>query len=319
MDDEPLPTLSRRLAHELRQPTDVGLRPLRKVEPDDARDELLALSFIHDLHLAPWTKIGSQARWQHHPVVAELKQRAESELLASIGAPVAGSSPPIDAADMVRRIAARDRVAPIYDWVAHDATRDELIEFLALEGGPDDGFDDLVASCQIGLEGEPKLEMSRNYWDEMGRGDARQVHRSLHRELTSALDLPHVSRADLPLEALHRMLLTTTLATNRSLQSELIGLLGMIELQAGPRCRQVVHGLERLELPAGALPFYAIHAETDPRHGKDWLDHVIMPLAREEQVAEGIVRGATWRSTVDRAFFKALWGTFADVSEPQAA
>ena len=34
-------------------------------------------------------------------------------------------------------------------------TAADLVDFLALEGGPDADFDDLVALCQIGLRGSP--------------------------------------------------------------------------------------------------------------------------------------------------------------------
>lgn len=319
MDSERLPHLARHLTLALRQSHDGGLQTLRNIEPENERDELLALSFVHDLHLAPLTSVGSQARWQHHPAVAGLKQRAEATFVSSLNDSTGTAVSSTVAHETIRAIAARDRTPPIYEWVAHDASRRELVDFLALEGGPDDGFDDLVACCQIGLTGSPKMEMAQNYWDEMGAGDPSQVHRSLHRELRTALELPTISRADLPVVALRRMLLTSTLATNRSFQPELIGVLGMIELQAGPRCRQVVRGLERLDLPVAATPFYAVHATTDPRHGKDWLDKVIAPLSRDAHTAGGIVRGARWRSAVDNAFFTSLGKQFGHEREPQAA
>ena len=46
------------------------------------------------------------------------------------------------------------------------------------------------------------------------------------------------------------------------------------------------------------------HAVADPRHGKDWLDHVVSPLAeRHPDWAPRIVTGAAWRSHVNAAFF----------------
>ena len=39
---------------------------------------------------------------------------------------------------------------PIYDWLAEDATLDELVEFISLEGGPDADFDDLSRSARWG-------------------------------------------------------------------------------------------------------------------------------------------------------------------------
>jgi hypothetical protein len=321
MDAKRVPSLHRRLERALHRSTDDELRMLDDGEPTDTHDELLALACIHDLHLAPLSAVGAAARWQHHPTVAAIKQRAEANLLARFPSeppsaePIAGE----DARSLVRQIAASNRIPPIYDWAAEDATHEELVEFITLEGGPDDGFDDLVALCQVGLGGTPKMEMARNYWDEMGCGDPAAVHRTLHRDLARALDLPAVPRTQQGVATLRRTALTTTVATNRALQPEMVGVLGMIELQAGPRCRKIVRGLDRLGLPAGARPFYEVHATTDPHHGKYRLDDVIGNLAEDPTFAEGIVRGARWRSEVDGAFFAELYEILVEGVEPQAA
>ena len=60
---------------------------------------------------------------------------------------------------------------------------------------------------------------------------------------------------------------------------------------------------ERCDAPAGAYPFYAVHAEVDPRHGKDWLDKAIATVVAENpDWGPRIVRGALWRSAVNSAF-----------------
>jgi hypothetical protein len=64
--------------------------------------------------------------------------------------------------------------------------------------------------------------------------------------------------------------------------------------------------MERLGLSAEALPFYQEHAATDPRHGKDWLDHVIAPLAANPETGRRMVRGARWRSTANARFLAAV-------------
>ena len=183
----------------------------------------------------------------------------------------------------------------------------ELRQFVAIEGGPDGGFDDLVALCQVGLDGVAKMEMARNYWDEMGDGNPADVHTDLHRQMASALQIPEIARELLPEPALARSALGGLLATNRWLQPEMIGALGLIELQAGPRCRLVLEGFNRLGLPAEAGTFYAVHADVDPRHGQDWLEHVIAPLASESpDWGERMVRGAAWRWAVNAELFDTL-------------
>ena len=278
------------------------LEVLRGARPLDERDALQSLLTIHELHIGAIDRVGPAVRWQHHPVVAELKGRLEDLLLADVDA-TAPAPRSGDAVTAMRALARRDLVPPVYDWLAEEASMEELVRFLALEGGPDGGFDDLVAVCQVGLEGEPKLELARNYWDEMGRGILAEVHTVLHQQLGAAIGMPAVPREEQPLSGLRRTALGTTLATNRYLQPELVGALGLLELQAGPRCRRVVRALTRLGAPAGAFPFYVEHADVDPIHGKAWLDKVVAPLQDDEWWSAGIVRGARWRSAANAAFF----------------
>jgi hypothetical protein len=268
------------------------------------REQLLTLLDVHALHLAPLQRLRGAEEWQHEPRVARVKGQLEAAYQAHLGP---DTEPAGDAADALRRIARRDLVPPIYDWLAHIADDREVASFLALEGGPDADFDDLVALCQVGLEGLPKVTLAVNYWDEMGRGALNAVHTELHRDMVHALHVPTVGVDDLPLEALERKVLGGYLATNRSLQPEMIGALGLLECQAGPRCRRVVTALNRIGASRAALAFYEEHAIADPRHGKDWIDDGVVPLLeRSPEWGPRIVRGARWRSTVNSRFFASM-------------
>lgn len=265
------------------------------------RDRFLALLDIYDLRLGP---VSRQTRDAEHPFVSTTKWRLESEWLDEL----AGMSDPVliagDVLDGLRALAARDRLPAVYHWLATSATREEAVRFLALEGGPDGGFDDLVAACQIGLTGEPKVELARNYWDELGNGTPDRVHTVLHDRLVAALGLPRLPRGEQPVEALERAALGGLLATNHWLQPEFLGALGLTELQAGPRCRMVLRAFDRLGAPDDAYPFYVEHADVDPRHGRDWLDHAIAPAVAAHPEWRGrVLRGALWRSRTNAAFF----------------
>lgn len=289
---------------------DRGLERTLDIQPVGRRDAALALAQVHDLHLAPVEDLGARVRLQHHPVVATLKHRLEATYLRRLPTPQSSEG---DAVAGMRKVASIDLVPPVYDWIAEKATLEEVRTYLSLEGGPDGGFDDLVALCQIGIEGEAKVELATNYWDEMGRGELARVHTELHERMSEALQLAGVERRDQPVEALERSLLGSVLATNRALQPELIGALGLLELQAGPRCRRVVKGLKRLGCGDAALAFYEEHAVADPRHGKDWLDHVVGPLAeRFPHWGPRIVTGARWRSHMNAQFFAMAGGLPTD-------
>jgi hypothetical protein len=281
----------------------VALSALHGARPVDRLDRFHTLLAIYELHAAPLTVLGPRVRWQHHPAVAEIKTRLEAEWLAELDARRLPQLP-ADAVSAMRALAARDRLPAAYRWLAKEADWDQLVQFLALEGGPDAGFDDLVALGQVGLTGSAKMELGTNYWDEMGNGDPDAVHTALHDRLVAAIDMPRIPVDDQPVEALERMALGGLVSTNRWLQPELLGALGLIELQAGPRCRLVLQAFDRLGAPAAAYPFYEVHAEVDPRHGKDWLEKAVGPtVAARPDWGPRVIRGAWWRSSVNAAFF----------------
>ncbi|MEX2289267.1 MAG: iron-containing redox enzyme family protein [Mycobacteriales bacterium] len=290
-----------------------ALELLRSAEPVDRRDRFRTLLRVYDLHTAPLDVVGEAVRHQHAPAVAELKNRLEAEWLDELeqawqqAGPLTDCRTPAEVVQAMRAVAAKDRLPAAYKWLATTATWEQVVDFLALEGGPDGGFDDLIALCQVGLSGTAKLELAKNFWDEMGQGELAGVHTQLHADLVAAIDMPSVPREELPVAALERIALNGLMATNRWLQPEMIGALGLLELQAGPRCRLVLQAFDRLGAPQGGYPFYVEHAEVDPVHGRDWMDKAIEPLAAERpEWGPRMVKGAWWRSTINLAFFAGL-------------
>ena len=264
------------------------------------RDRFLNLLRIYAWRLGPVTE---ESRFAETPETAALKWSLESEWLDELSTlhdPLLDG----DVLPGMRALAARDRLPDVYDWLARSATWPEVVAFLALEGGPDGGFDDLVAACQIGLGGPAKVELARNYWDELGNGDPAEVHTVLHDTLVEACGIPRVPLEEQPVEALERIAFGGLLATNHWLQPEMLGALGLTELQAGPRCRKVLAAFDRLGAPRAAYPFYEVHAEVDPKHGQDWLANAVAPIAGENpEWGRRMLRGALWRSRVNAAFF----------------
>src|SRR4051794_17938671 len=98
---------------------------------------LATLLDIHALHLAPVTDLDGAEEWQHHPRVMALKLRLEERLRGRLDEPATEVD---DAAEAMRRLAHDEAVPPIYDWLAEDASLDELVEFVSFEGGPDADF-----------------------------------------------------------------------------------------------------------------------------------------------------------------------------------
>src|SRR5690606_19153971 len=181
--------------------------------------------------------------------------------------------------------------------------------FLSQEVAGEAGFDDLVALAQLQLPSRSKLEMARNYWDEMGRGNAGGMHGPMLGYLASAMRLPDLPAECEPLALSNLMM---GLACNRNYAYHAIGALGVIELTAPGRAAHVNEGLKRLNVAADVRRYFAIHATLDVQHSRAWNQEVIEPLVQAEPaVAPALAEGALMRLTAGlrcfRRYREVLW------------
>src|SRR6478609_3470060 len=135
----------------------------------------------------------------------------------------------------------------LFPWLAERATYEQMCWFLRQEMAGEAGFDDLVALTQVKLPQRPKLEMARNYWDEMGQGNAAGMHGPMLGRLAGALKLH--DPGETVWEALALGNLMVALATDRHYAYQSVGALGVIELTAPGRAKLVNAGLKRLGVP----------------------------------------------------------------------
>jgi Iron-containing redox enzyme len=183
----------------------------------------------------------------------------------------------------------------LFPWLAEDATYEEMCWFLHQEMAGEAGFDDLVALSQLKLPPRPKLEMARNYWDEMGQGHEGGMHGPMLGRLGAAL--PSSSSEESPVwETLALGNLMVALATNRAYAYQSIGALGVIELTAPGRAELVNVGLKRLGFGGAVRRYYALHATLDVRHSQTWNGEVLLPLVEQNpEVAPLLAEGALMR------------------------
>ena len=181
----------------------------------------------------------------------------------------------------------------LFPWLAEHAELEPMCWFLRQEMAGEAGFDDLVALAQLKLPARPKLEMARNYWDEMGQGHEGGMHGPLLAALGAAL--PPASTPPV-WETLALGNLMVALATSRAYAYQAIGALGIIELTAPGRAELVNAGLKRLHFDGVARRYYALHATLDVRHSQTWNREVLAPLVQADpRVAPLLAEGALLR------------------------
>ena len=184
---------------------------------------------------------------------------------------------------------------PLFPWLAETADRDQLRWFLEQEAAGEAGFDDLVALTQVKLPIPAKLELARNYWDEMGRGDVRGMHGPMLNGLVATLDL-HPAIETTAWESLALANAMTAMATSRRYAYHSVGALGAIELTAPGRSACVAQALRRIGLSERERRYFALHAVLDVKHSEAWNREALRPLVAEDPRRAGaIAEGALIR------------------------
>jgi hypothetical protein len=184
---------------------------------------------------------------------------------------------------------------PLFPWLENHASLEQMRWFLTQEMAGEAGFDDLVAWTQVKLPAQAKLELARNYWDEMGQGTLGGMHGPMLEQLGRALDLT-VRVESTVWESLALGNLMSALGANRHYTYQSVGALGVIELTAPGRAARVNAGLKRLGVNGTARRYYALHATLDLKHSAAWNREVLRPLvASDPRIARAIAEGALMR------------------------
>jgi hypothetical protein len=199
---------------------------------------------------------------------------------------------------------------PLFPWLAEEADLEQMRWFLLQEVAGEAGFEDLVAMAQVKMPDRPKLELARNYWDEMGRGSAGGMHGPMLARLAEHLDLhPTIEDTVWPSLALGNVLVA--FSTTRRYAFHALGALGAVELTAPWRAAHVAAGLKRLGV-GPERKYYALHATLDVEHSRAWNEEVLTPLARMRpdcirSLAEGAVMRLMAGAECYDAYRSHLW------------
>ena len=197
---------------------------------------------------------------------------------------------------------------PLFPWLADDASREQLAWFFEQEAAGEAGFDDLVALTQIKLPIRPKLELARNYWDEMGRGKALGMHGPMLNALVDTMQVdPRIENTVLESLALANAM--TAMATSRRYAWHSVGALGVIELTAPGRSACVATGLRRIGLSEKERRYFELHAVLDVKHSADWNREALRPAIEEDpRRATAMAEGALIRLTCGLRCFERYRG-----------
>ena len=184
---------------------------------------------------------------------------------------------------------------PLFPWLATAASVQQMRWFLLQEVAGEAGFEDLLALTQVKMSVQAKLEMARNFWDEMGRGLGKGMHGPMLARLADYFELSPTPDTVVP-ESLALGNTMVALASHRRFAYHSVGALGVIEMTAPTRAGYVNEGLRRLGVPARKRHYFAVHAVLDVKHSEAWNREVLRPLVQDDpRCARSIGEGAVMR------------------------
>ena len=207
---------------------------------------------------------------------------------------------PSEVEDFIEWFEELKRVGPgqgdeLFPWLAEQASLEDMLWFLTQEVAGEAGFDDLLAMTQVKMPVIAKLEMARNYWDEMGRGRDTAMHGLLLERLATYLNIDAKPENVVP-ESLALGNTMLALARSRRYCFQSISALGVIEMTAPTRACFVDAALKRLRIPAKKRLYFTLHAVLDIKHSECWNREVLRSLVEmEPRCARAIGEGAIIR------------------------
>ena len=198
----------------------------------------------------------------------------------------------------------------LFPWLETQATHEQLRWFVFQEVAGEAGFEDLLSLTQVRIETRAKLEMARNYWDEMGRGKEGGMHGPML-SLSAAELRIHELGASYEDAAVELANLMSAMALHRRYAYHSIGALGVIELTAPTRVGRVYAGLRRVGVTADGGRYFLLHSTLDVKHSAAWNAEVLAPLVSEgPDRATALAEGALMRLEAGRRCFEAYRAHF---------
>lgn len=173
-------------------------------------------------------------------------------------------------------------IHPIFFFLRDEATFPQMRDFTLQETPLEMLFGDIVALMLPGIYGQIKVELAKNFWDEVGHAEDECVHRNLRARLMEACDIPaDCYRSDINLFIAEELALINSylcIAGNRAKLNQLIGMMLATELVIPGRFEYLIAAWRRLGFKDETLTYLIEHTTVDVVHAQDWLNIVVMDV-----------------------------------------
>jgi pyrroloquinoline quinone (PQQ) biosynthesis protein C len=158
------------------------------------------------------------------------------------------------------------RLAP---YLQRQATREEMLEFLAVRSVYHLKESDPHSFVLARLAGAPKVALAELQYDEYGAGRAARLHQTLYGDALAAagLDPSYGAYVELaPGSTLAVNNVMSLLCLHQRHRGAAMGHLAAFESTSSIPCRKIAAGIERLGFPPAVAAYFLEHVEADAVH-----------------------------------------------------
>jgi uncharacterized short protein YbdD (DUF466 family) len=185
---------------------------------------------------------------------------------------------------------------PLFEYLAHKASKEAMIEFLRLEVCRNEVVDDEVALLVFGLQGAMKKVAVSNLWDECGNGNLSGFHTYWLRRLLEGLgdwdNYVSYRRQEKPWASMITSNSFNALLTRPGYKYRAYGSFLVTEGWVFPHFELILQGLNRVDLNSEEITIYfTAHHKLDPHHTKELITGLSeqVPRLNEREVQEVIL------------------------------
>ena len=192
------------------------------------------------------------------------------------------------------------------DFLTNKASFDDMRFYLAQETLP--RFDDLLAMIQIGSPMQMKIELAKNYWDEMGNGIASQAHTTMFAKVKQYFKVTETfSHNNILASSLVSDNLSAMLALYREHYAKAIGFQAVTEFCVPHRFKYFIKGCRRIGVPEDILAYHILHTDIDGEHAQGWFQEIVKPLVVQyPESIKHIIQGAELKLNSSQYFFDGI-------------
>jgi hypothetical protein len=277
----------------------------------------LTLWTLHELHFRGFDEVDPAREWDPAliGVRVAVEESFEHELRTRAASYVEDARATVEGVpDQIHHVIAAVPGPSLAHYIQREATRDQLLEFMAQRSIYHLKESDPTSFVLPRLEGAAKAALAELLYDEYGGGRPDRLHATLFARALEGCGLDATYGAHIDLTPGYTLALNNAMSMfglNRRLRGAALGHLAAFEATSSLPCRRFASGIRRLGLPDSVWDYFDEHVEADAVHEQVALRNICGTLVEAEPALhDDVLMGAATCLLLDAVVAERMLSTW---------